>query len=327
MLEGNSDVDAIVHLPKRPSIRDEIALFTRLFRRFDLVFSTSPSDRSFGNTLMAGGRRFAVRPPMEPKHWWKRLCPVRTLTQDGSTNVVEQNLRLAELAGIPRIPIVVPPHSADAEQHLRALLPFNFRTTPYCVVHLLPSTIYKRWPLREWSKVINVLRNAGLQVVLTSGPLPTDVAYVREAKASFASDVIEIAGRLSFGVLTTLLKSAVCYLGPDTSVTHLAAACGTRTVALYGPTNIRKWGVWPCGYQGSEPPFTGATQVEEHGNVLLLSVPCRCPDIRRVCNVSLAFESACMRTLPAELVIEQLERFLPCSEESGWNQNAAFSPS
>ena len=47
--------------------------------------------------------------------------------------------------------------------------------------------------------------------------------------------------------LPDLLSQARVYVGPDTSVTHLAAAAGCPTVALYGPTDPRLWGPWPVG--------------------------------------------------------------------------------
>jgi ADP-heptose:LPS heptosyltransferase len=36
-----------------------------------------------------------------------------------------------------------------------------------------------------------------------------------------------------------LLAQARLYIGPDTAVTHLAAAIGTPTIALFGPTDPR----------------------------------------------------------------------------------------
>ncbi len=39
-----------------------------------------------------------------------------------------------------------------------------------------------------------------------------------------------------------LLSGACVYIGPDTSTTHLAAATGCPTVALFGPMDPRVWG-------------------------------------------------------------------------------------
>jgi hypothetical protein len=47
--------------------------------------------------------------------------------------------------------------------------------------------------------------------------------------------------------LATTLKAARLYVGADTGPTHLAAALGVRTVALFGPTDPARWApIGPC---------------------------------------------------------------------------------
>ena len=50
-----------------------------------------------------------------------------------------------------------------------------------------------------------------------------------------------------------LLAGAAAYVGPDTSVTHLAAAVGTPLVTLFGPTTPLNWGPWPAGHPARQP--------------------------------------------------------------------------
>jgi ADP-heptose:LPS heptosyltransferase len=54
-------------------------------------------------------------------------------------------------------------------------------------------------------------------------------------------------GKLEWPELTAIVGAALVYIGPDTAITHLAAATGTPTVSLYGPTDPRIWGPWPVG--------------------------------------------------------------------------------
>ena len=62
---------------------------------------------------------------------------------------------------------------------------------------------------------------------LRGGPAPSDRVMVAEVAAlGVAPALIDTGGRLSFNQLVTLLQRASLYVGPDTSVTHLAAACG-----------------------------------------------------------------------------------------------------
>ena len=50
-----------------------------------------------------------------------------------------------------------------------------------------------------------------------------------------------VAGELPPRVLGALLQRAGLYVGNDSGVTHLAAAAGARTLALFGPTDPAQW--------------------------------------------------------------------------------------
>ena len=69
-----------------------------------------------------------------------------------------------------------------------------------------------------------------------AGPDEQERAYLDEVWDSTTS-VERLDGRLNWPALTALLADAQVFIGPDTSVTHLAAASGCPTVALYGPTD------------------------------------------------------------------------------------------
>ncbi len=58
-------------------------------------------------------------------------------------------------------------------------------------------------------------------------------------------------------------------------MTHLAAATGTPTVALYGPTDPQLWGPWPSA--GLATPWRAAGTIQNRGNVWLVQNPPACP--------------------------------------------------
>src|SRR5207302_4735726 len=74
----------------------------------------------------------------------------------------------------------------------------------------------------------------GLAVVATGGP--DDRQYLDEVWAG-QPEVHRIDGKLSWPELAGLIAGARAYVGPDTSVTHMAAATCAPTIALYGPTD------------------------------------------------------------------------------------------
>jgi ADP-heptose:LPS heptosyltransferase len=50
-----------------------------------------------------------------------------------------------------------------------------------------------------------------------------------------------VARELPLPVLAALLSLSRGFVGNDSGVSHLAAAVGTRTIALFGPTDAANW--------------------------------------------------------------------------------------
>ena len=86
---------------------------------------------------------------------------------------------------------------------------------------------------------------------------------------------VNAAGRLTLGASACLVGGARVYVGPDTALTHVAAALGVPTVALFGPTDPVKWGPWPRGHPSGTNPWRRYGS-QRSGNVTLLQgvAPC-----------------------------------------------------
>ena len=79
-------------------------------------------------------------------------------------------------------------------------------------------------------------------------------------------------------------------------MTHLAAATGAPTVALYGPTDPRLFGPWPVG--GLADPWVAAGTIQRRGNVWLVQNPLPClPCQQEGCQRHLESYSHCLDEL------------------------------
>ena len=106
-----------------------------------------------------------------------------------------------------------------------------------------------------------------------------------------------------------LLKRARVYIGPDTSVTHLAAAAGCPTVALFGPMDPRVWGPFPVG--GASTPWAASGTVQNRGNVFLVQTPLPCvPCTFEGCERRIDSHSACLDELPPAQVLAAVDQAL-----------------
>lgn len=103
------------------------------------------------------------------------------------------------------------------------------------------SMFDKRWPADRFRELALQLARRGLRPVLTGGPADQSLCdgiadTIREL------DPIVTAGRLDLISTASLIERGRLYVGPDTGVSHLAAAVGTPSVVIFGPTNPLRYG-------------------------------------------------------------------------------------
>jgi len=254
MLEGNPDIDHIITTPNRPKFADYWHLLRQLFRRYDLAIATQAGDRPFLYTLLAAPLRVAVVPPKNTTGWWKRFFVQRWTEFDDNTHTVLQHLKLMDLIDVPSIFTLIPPQISDTRQ-LAEQFPFLAYNTGYAVLHTYPQWTYKQWTVEGWVEVGLYLNKLGVKVVLSGGTAQEEIDYVGNIQRQLSEDTINLAGQVSLAQLAHIIAQAKLYIGPDTGITHLAAATGIPVIALYGPTNPVKWAPFPYGYHANVNPF------------------------------------------------------------------------
>lgn len=306
ILANNPDLDHILTVARRPTILEHLRLLLRLWRNYDLAISTMSSDRP---TLYARtASRYCVG-EVDPggKNELKRKLLTQSVESDNlNTHTVLMHLKLADLLGIPRYHEVIVAWRAEDEVAVRKVIPYDLEAQAYAVLHVHPMYVYKAWRREAWIELADWLKNQGMRIVLTGGSNELEIADVKELQRLLPTDTVETVGKLSFSGVAYLLSKARAFIGPDTVVTHLAAAIGTPTVALLGPTNPIKWGPWPKGYNQDANPYQmhGTQHVN---NVVLLQGAGDCvPCMEEGCDRHIDSLSACLQELPATKVISAL---------------------
>jgi heptosyltransferase-3 len=163
------------------------------------------------------------------------------------------------------------------------------------------------WHERGWIEVAQWLLDNDFRVALTGGPDADERAYVGAIAKQLPDGVINTAGKLTLGGTAALLTRAQFYVGPDTAVTHMAAATGVPTIALFGPSEPVKWGPWPKGHTASANPWQryGSQRV---GNVQLIQGRAACvPCGHEGCERHIGSASDCLLAIPAKTVINCLK--------------------
>ena len=113
---------------------------------------------------------------------------------------------------------------------------------PAVAVHPGASGPRKRWPARRFAEVARRLsRGPDCRRLLLEGPL--DGEAVTEVRHGLAEDSVrwETARIENLARLAAVLSRCRLYIGNDSGITHLAAALGIRTIALFMDTDPRVW--------------------------------------------------------------------------------------
>ena len=329
MLKGNPDIAELIETSDRPGFGEYLSLFNRLFQRYDLAIVTQPSDRAYFYGLVAAFRRVGVlgghpqgltkqdkakKSKSDKQNAWKKAICLHTVDVDYfGQHVITEKLRLLEVfyknvQDLFSKPISVVPPAGEA---LTPVIASQLRS-PYVVVHPGPLTAYKRWPLAYWQTLVTWLTQQGWQVVLSASPAKQDLQLNQDIVSlldeATRQNVVNAAGKLSIPQARSLIQGAHLYIGVDTSITHLAAACNIPTVALFGPTPPSNFGPWPNGFIGKQP-YQLRARTQTVGNVTILQGPGECVPCRKAgCEDRADSRSECLDLLEPNQVIEAIQK-------------------
>jgi heptosyltransferase III len=291
IVEGNPDIGRIIVMQSGQSLK----LALQLFKRYDLAVSTQTGDRPTLFALLAGRQHAGLVAEGRPNlgNRLKRAMLHRNSPMTPNIHQVEQVLRLADALGIARVPEVVCPAAADPQ----GIAPAE----NYAVIHAAPMFRYKQWTAEGWRALAAGLAQRGLGVVAISGPGAEERRYL-DAVWQGVTAVHQAAWPQS----VALLRGARVYIGPDTSVSHLAAATGCPTVTLFGPMDPRIWGPWPNG--GLDRPWEASGTIQNRGNVWIVQNPLPClPCTFEGCERHIESASICLEELTAGQVLDAVD--------------------
>src|SRR5262245_49859346 len=298
IVEGNPDINRVIAMPSRPTFAESARLLTRLWRQYDIAGPTQSGARPTARALPAAPSGAGVR--TDDARWLARglngVGLQGRVSAAGKLHRAEQMLCLADVLAVPRVPEAVGPAAAS---HSRIVDGDNF-----ALVHATPMFAYKEWTPEGWRALASGLAQRGLPVVAIGGPGDIERRYL-DAVWTGVSAIHQV----EWPEMMHLLRRARVYIGPDTSVTHLAAAAGCRTVALFGPTDPRVWGPWPIG--GLATPWDASGTVQNRGNVWIVQNPLPCmPCTLEGCERNIRSRSTCLDELTPDQVLGAIDQAL-----------------
>ena len=100
------------------------------------------------------------------------------------------------------------------------------------VIHPGSGSSRKNWPFAKFSTLADKIRNCGYSIFWITGPAEENLIF--NQNDTLYSD-------LSLIDVSKVLRQCTIYIGNDSGITHLAAACGCAVIALFGPSDPLVW--------------------------------------------------------------------------------------
>ncbi len=226
------------------------------FRSFNLIVSYlyDPDGHLRGNM-----ERMGVKTYLE--------CPHRVVSGQGhaSEQLAKPLERLAMYLEDPAPLVAVEPADAGAVPPDGGDL---------LAIHPGSGSLKKNWPVEHWIAAGRTLvgERPGLRLVLITGEAELERGITARMLHGWSGLDFLHWDHLPLTTLAGHLSRATAFLGHDSGISHLAAACGVPSLLLFGPTDPLTWAPRNAGVQ---------ILAEPGGDLALLSQPAALTEMRR----------------------------------------------
>jgi predicted lipopolysaccharide heptosyltransferase III len=296
LLEGYPLVDGLFSLDKKKkSFAEEIAyqrdiLLGLRSERFDLSIDLRAGTRGAFVSFLSGARVRIGRYRGDG-----RLCRNRLFT-----HLVSPENELNQYAAMHSLNMLAPFDLEIEDTHPELITTYEQQRSaenilreerippdrPILALHPFSRWGYKEWPIKNYAKLINYMCSRYKVSLIVTGSIE-ERARASEIARMSRSNVHNLAGTTSLGELAAILKKCSLLIGIDSAPMHIAAAVGTPTVTIFGPSSPLNWA--PQG---------------KHHSVISKDLPC-VPCRQKGCNNSEV--SRCLDELSAEEVIPVID--------------------
>jgi ADP-heptose:LPS heptosyltransferase len=162
---------------------------------------------------------------------------------------------------------------------------------PFIVVSPGAKSHVKRWPLKHYSRLCDMLAaDPGLAVILIGDG--NDAAVVRRVLFHMNTRPVDLTGKTNVRELAYLIGKSSLLITNDSAPLHIGSATGVPTLAFFGPTDPGKYG-----------PL-----IRDKSSVLKTRLPCSPCEVAQCANIRHRY--ACLRDISAEEAVREARRLL-----------------
>jgi len=273
---NNPYINDLIIYDKYAPLKEKIKLFFRLKKEhFDLVVDLR--NTLYGALLPARFRTSPfLRMPSGIRHMKQRnLYKLRmALKQNGLWATVKERI------------LYISPKDKD---YINALLLERGIKSNHEIIIVSPATGGKtrRWPRENFVQLCKALAPDYMIILIGRKQDKALTAYIKDKVSS--GGVFDFAGLTNLGQLAWLLECASLVIVSDTGILQLASYLDTPIVALFGPSDERRYGPWSSRFK-----------------VVSAKIPCR-PCTAPVCQFN---TNECMQKISVEKVLDSIDELM-----------------
>lgn len=297
LLEDCPWLDCVLAVTKQSrSLREELFFQLAFFRklrnfRFDLAIDLRTGTRGAILAFLSGAPQRLGFYAVDGKLWRNRVFTSllhREYAPD--QHVVDYLLSLLEAFGVTaeeHSPTLVV--SGDKLEKTEDLLKEEQVEPGSMLIAVQPFSLwrYKEWGQEKYISLINWLIEKQNATVLVTGSVP-ERQRAEEIVRNCDKRCYNLAGKTSIAMYAALLKKCHLFIGVDSAGLHIAAAVGTPTVSIFGPSSPISWAPRGAHHFVVQKEFD--------------CVPCR----QKGCAGS--EKSRCISELTVDEVVQKIER-------------------
>jgi len=236
ILQDNPHIDRLIIYDKYSRLREKIKLFQELEKeRFDLIIDLR--NTFYGAFLPA---RYRTSPFLYiPGH---------------IQHMKDRNLYRLQMALASRKPLAIKQArlfysgSVEDENYINCLLKDNGINSENKIILVSPGTggDTRRWDSQKFTRLCAALSRDYKVVLIGSEPHRPITQYIYQ---NCPNKIFDFTGKTTLGQFARLLKKSVLLVTCDTGTLQLASYLDTPIVALFGPSDERKYGPWSNNYR------------------------------------------------------------------------------
>jgi lipopolysaccharide heptosyltransferase II len=237
LVEGNPNLDKVIVLEKKQSLRDFLKLI-RLIRKekYDVVLDFHGGPRASLITLLSKAK-LKVGYRVKYKNFIYNIKLPRS-PKEGHFHSVENHINLVKALGVDvksLPPLYLPKAQKTEIEKVEKFIEENsLGGSKIIAIHIGAGNAFRNWGVDNLVQLTNLLaRRPDVKIVLVG--TSEDQKAEEEILKKSAASLLSLVGRLNLREVKEFISHSSLFVGPDSGPMHIAASTTTPIVALFGP--------------------------------------------------------------------------------------------